>query len=339
MCTSFMITSKSNDVFWGRTMDLNMSMFGEGPGIDFDVHIVTIPKGTQITSQVDDWKAKYAMMGMASKDTFLVYDGINECGLTGGCQVLKEATCDAKENILAQGKTPLISEEVVGYILTNFKSVADLRDNYDKLAIVDQNFPYKGGNFKFPLHYTFIDKTGDGIVLEPVLNGGFKACKYIGATANSPEYNYHATNVRNYIGLENGDVASKAINSKVTLEPIESGTGFGLLGIPGDYTSPSRFVRAFYYSNMIDEFDSVDGMNSLYSAFHSLIIPRGLEHSIKDKNVMDYTRYWSGYDLSSQSLSIQTARGLAFTEMKLDTTATSVTYTQVKKGNNFYKGA
>lgn len=338
MCTSFMITSTSKDIFWGRTMDLNMSMFGEDSGIDFDVHIITVPRGAVMGSQLEDWTAKYGMMGMASKDTSLVYDGTNEFGLTGGCQVLKEATFETKENILKQGKIPAISEEFVGYVLTNFKDVADIRANYDKFSIVDQNFSYKGGLFKFPLHFTFIDKTGDGIVLEPVLNGSFKAHEYIGVTANSPEYDYHSINIRNYIGLENGDVSAKVFNPKVTLDPIESGTGFGLLGMPGDYTSPSRFIRGFYYSNMIDAFDSSEGMNTLYSAFHSLIIPKGLEHSLKNKNVMDYTRYWSGYDLTNQTLAIQTARGLAFTTKKFDPTVDVITYTKVNIGNYFYQG-
>lgn len=135
--------------------------------------------------------------------------------------------------------------------------------------------------------------------------------------ANSPEYSYHTINIRNYIGLQNSDISSKSFNSKVTLDPIEGGTGFGLIEMPRDYTSPSRFVRSFYYTNMIDEFDSVDGMNVLYSRFCSLIIPKGLEHSLKNTKVMDYTSYWSGYDLTAQSLCVQTDRGLAFTEKNL----------------------
>lgn len=335
MCTSFRITSTSDDIFWGRTMDLNMPMFGEEPGVDLDVHIITIPRGAKITSQMDNWEAKYAMTGMASKDTILVYDGMNEYGLTGGCQVLMEATVDTKENILKKGKKPIISEEFMGYVLTNFKNVADIRENYDTLAIVDQSFLYKGELFKFPLHYTFIDKTGDGIVLEPVFDGSFKLYEYVGVTANSPGYDYHTVNIRNYVGLENGDVAPKKINSKMTVEPIEGGTGYALFGIPGDFTSPSRFIRGFYLSNMIDPFESAEGMNALYGVFRSVIIPRGLEHSLKNHDHEDYTRYWSGYDLTTESVCVQTCRGLAFTEKKFDPTVNEITYTEVNTGNYF----
>lgn len=336
MCTSFTITSKSNDFFWGKTTDLDMSMFGEDPSFDLDVQIATIPKGTTMKSQLDNWQSKYTMMGMCSNNTIVVYDGINEHGLTGGSQVLKESTCDTKENIIKNGKTPLMSEEFVGYILTNFKSVAEIRENCSSWAIVDQDFSHLGKLFNFSLHFTFIDKTGDGIILEPVNKGEFIAYDYIGTMTNSPEYSYHTTNIRNYIGLENTGISSKVFNKKISLDPIESGTGYGLLGMPGDYTSPSRFIRGFYYSNMLSDFDSRDGIHTLYSAFRPVIIPKGIEHSLQDPNNIDYTRYWVGYDVTNQSLCIQTGRGLAFTQKTLESNPTSVSFTPVNVENNVY---
>lgn len=335
MCTNITLTSTNNDLFFGRTMDLNMSMFGEDPGTDLNVTLVSIPKSISISSQLKPWESKYSVLGIGTKDTTLLYDGINEHGLTGDCQVLVEATASPTLEIEAKGKTPVMGNEFVTFILTNFKSVQEIRNSYSEYMLTDQPYFYNDAPLQFPLHYTFIDTTGDGIVLEPVVSGGFKLYDYVDVMTNSPEYNYHTVNIRNYIGLENTGVSRKKINN-TTLQPIENGTGYGLLGIPGDYTSPSRFIRSFYYKNMLDAFDSEQGLNTLYSIFRPLIIPRGLEHATKEDKITDYTRYWSGYDLTNRTVYIQTGEGLAITSKVLNNSITEITYSDIKIDNYIY---
>lgn len=335
MCTNITLTSASKDIFFGRTMDLNMSMFGEDSGIDLNVTLVSIPKNITIHSQFKPWQSKYSVLGVCTKDTTLLYDGINEHGLTGDCQVLVEATTSSTLEIESKGKTPLMGNEFVTFVLTNFKNVQEIRNSYSQFMLTDQDFIYEGAPLQFPLHYTFIDITGDGVVLEPVVSGGFKLYDYIDVMTNSPEYDYHTVNIRNYIGLENIGVSKKTINN-ITFQPIENGTGYGLLGIPGDYTSPSRFIRSFYYKNMLDTFESEKGINTLYSIFRPLIIPRGLEHANKEDKITDYTRYWSGYDLTNRAVYIQTGEGLAITSKTLDNSLKEITYTDIKIDDYIY---
>lgn len=337
MCTNVKLTSKNNTIYFGRTMDLNMSMFGEDAGTDLEATIVSAPKGTLIESQLHPWTSKYDVMGVGTKGTALLYDGINEFGLTGDCQVLVETVRDTEEKIIAKGKTPVLGEEFVTYVLTNFKDVAEIRAAYQDYMLVEQSIAYQNTTLQFGIHYTFIDETGDGIVLEPTSTNGFKLYEYIDVMTNSPKYDYHVTNIRQYVGLENKGVAEKVINDNLVLKPIENGTGFGILGIPGDYTSPSRFVRAFYYKNMIDDFEDSEGINALYSVFRSLIIPRGLEHSLKGGVMSDYTRYWSGYDLKKRTLYVQTGVGLAITAKTMDDTMNQVTYDAIQLSNNVYQ--
>lgn len=336
MCTNIKLTAKNKDIFFGRTMDLNMSMFGEDQGIDLNVKLVSIPKGVTLDSQLQPWESKYAVLGVSTKDTTILYDGINEHGLTGDCQVLVEATRSNMAEIKVQRKTPVIGEEFLMYILTNFKSVKEIREIYTELMLIDQPFEYQGTKLQFPLHYVFIDETGDGVVLEPVLAGGFKLYDYIDVMTNSPEYNYHTVNIRNYIGLENVGVSEKVFNKTLALQPIENGTGYGLLGIPGDYTSPSRFIRSFIYKNMIDTFDTDKGINTLYAIFRPLIIPRGLEHAKKEEQITDYTRYWSGYDVTNRTVYVQSGEGLAITSKVMDKTLTEITYNDIQLSNHVF---
>ena len=246
-----------------------------------------------------------------------------------------EATTSSTSEIESNGKTPVMGNEFVTFILTNFKNVEEIRSSYSKFMLTDQPFLYEDTPLNFPLHYTFIDTTGDGVVLEPVVSGGFKLYDYIDVMTISPEYNYHTVNIRNYISLENIGVSKKTINN-VTFQPIENGTGYGLLGIPGDYTSPSRFIRSFYYKNMLDTFESKKGINTLYSIFRPLIIPRGLEHANKEDKITDYTRYWSGYDLTNRAVYVQTGEGLAITSKTLDNSLTEITYTDIKIDDYIY---
>lgn len=338
MCTGIRIKAVNGDIFFGRTMDLAMPMFGEDNGAQsIPSSLISIPTGTHLASQLTPWDAKYATMGMGVTNSIILYDGINEHGLAGDTQVLIESTRKPAAEFDGTTLTPVLAEEFVTYILTQYASVAEIRDAYQNLALIDHPFVFDNQTLSFPLHYTFVDPTGDGVVLEPVNNGEFKIYDFIGVVTNSPEYNYHTTNIRQYIGLRNLDLPqNREINEHTTLTPIERGTGYGLVGMPGDYTSPARFIRSFYYSNFMDAFQREDGIANLYAAFRPVIIPRGLEHPSEDNPLSDFTRYWAGYDLTERTIYVQSARGLAFTAKTLDPSLTTITYEAIDLTNHVH---
>lgn len=332
MCTGIKLVSKEGNVFWGRTMDLNISMFGQGANLPSV--FVSLPSNIKIEAQSSTWTSKYAVMGVGLAGTPVVYDGINEHGLAGDLQVLMECTHKKEAEFAGTNLEPFIAEEFVSFILTNYKSVAEIRENYQKYAIVDKPFMFHGTPLMFPVHYSFIDSTGDGIVLEPVDNGEFKVYDFMGIMTNSPEYNYHTTNIRNYVGLDTVAKKEKKFTEDSTpLNPIESGTGYGFWGLPGDFTSPSRFVRSFYISNYLGEFPKEDGINELYTAFRSVYIPEGLERTTLQDATTDYTRYWSGYDFDNLEVYVQTGKGLVFSKKTLDKSLKEITYDDIIVGN------
>ena len=157
-------------------------------------------------------------------------------------------------------------------------------------------------------HYTFVDPSGDGIVLEPVNHGRFKVYTSIGVMTNSPEYDWQITNLRNYVQLQGYNVGNPTLaptlnNSDVLLKQI--GYGSGLLGLSGDYTSTSRFVRAAFLSRFIDDFDSQDGINVLFSTYTTVMVPKGVEKVTKTSTDSDSTQYWFDYDLSERTFYIK----------------------------------
>ena len=333
MCTGMTLTSKTGDVFFGRTLDLDVPMFGEDSGFGFPASIMNIPANVQFPSQLKSWKTKYSVVGIGIDQSTCLVDGINEKGLVGDCQVLKEATWKDQKDVTEDSLISCIGEEFIAYILSNYATIEEIKKDYGTLCQIDQKFIYNNVSVQYSLHYTFVDDSGNGVVLEPINDGRFKLYDFIGVTANSPEYYYHTINIRNYIGIKN-----IAIKNNDTLKdpvlPIEGGTGYGLFGLPGDYTSPSRFVKAFFIRNLMDSFESKDGIAQLYSAFRPLIIPRGLEHTNELSTKSDYTRYWSGYDLTNRCVYVQSGVGLAFTSKTLDKNLTSITYETIDTSNN-----
>ena len=117
----------------------------------------------------------------------------------------------------------------------------------------------------------------------------------LGTITNAPNFDWHLTNLNNYITLSPTNSEPKKL-AGVTLTPL--GQGSGLLGLPGDFTSPSRFVRATFFSRALEksttEHEAVDGAFHILNLFN---IPRGVIGD-RDKNVdSDYTQWTTACDL------------------------------------------
>ena len=117
------------------------------------------------------------------------------------------------------------------------------------------------------------DRSGKSIVIEPV-GGTLKVHDApLGIMTNAPTYDWHMTNLQNYVNLSVKDVEGAKIGP-VALAAF--GSGSGLHGMPGDFTPPSRFVRAAIYSQSAAPNGTAE--DAVLSAFHILNqfdIPKG----------------------------------------------------------------
>src|SRR5581483_5533427 len=96
----------------------------------------------------------------------------------------------------------------------------------------------------------------------------------VGVLTNSPQFEWHLTNLRNYINLTNINVAPLKLGDLV-LEPFGQGTG--LLGIPGDYTPPHRFIRAVALAfSSVPPDTAAEGANLAFHILNAVDIPIGI---------------------------------------------------------------
>ena len=90
-------------------------------------------------------------------------------------------------------------------------------------------------------HFIVTDATGQSIVIE-FTDGKVKIYNNpLGVLTNAPNFDWHMTNLRNYVNLSQDSIPDKKIE-KLDFKPL--GAGSGMIGLPGDMTPPSRFIRA-----------------------------------------------------------------------------------------------
>ena len=148
------------------------------------------------------------------------------------------------------------------------------------------------------VHYILTDASGVSVVLEHV-GGKLKVHRNpLGVMTNSPTFDWHMTNLSNYLNLTVSNVPKLDVAGT---EFKGLGQGSGMLGLPGDFTPPSRFVRAVAFSKSALPVETArEGVLQAFHILNQFDIPkgaaRGLEHG---KEVADYTLWTSAADLKN----------------------------------------
>jgi len=186
------------------------------------------------------WAGKFGFVSMTAYGQNYGPDGLNEAGLYVGMYYLP-GFAEYAEYDPAQKAKSLSVGDFMQWMLSNFKTVAEVRANLDKIRVInvkDERF----GGAALPFHWKIGDASGQSIVIELVNGGQMKVYDaFLGVITNSPTYDWHLTNLRNYLHLSPDPRKPVAVGD-LNLTPL--GAGSGMQGRPGDYTPPSRFVRA-----------------------------------------------------------------------------------------------
>lgn len=276
MCTSFTYQMEDGSNALARTMDFSFIL---------DPDAIFIPRGYTWDTHVADsaHTVRYAFAGLGRHDkSFLFADGVNEEGL--GCAALYFPGFATYHQDAVEGKTNLAPHEVVMWMLSSFASVSEVRTAIQELNLIDGDIDFLG--IVVPLHWIITDKAGETIVVEPLQDGIVVHDNPIGVMSNSPDFTWHTTNIRNYIGVKPHQPSSIQLGG-MTFAPF--GQGAGTMGLPGDYTPPSRFLRVLFGKETIGHAQhEIDAVTAMFHLLASVDIPKG---SVLTDRGADYTQY------------------------------------------------
>ena len=141
------------------------------------------------------------------------------------------------------------------------------------------------------LHYAVHDMKGDSIVIEYVAGELHVYDNPLGVMTNSPTFDWHLTNLRNYVNLSAKDAKPLTVEG---LKGSGFGLGTGMLGLPGDYTPPSRFVRMVaLVESSLPVTGTDEGLNLAMTIINNIDIPIGSVRTVDGKEVLYDRTQWS----------------------------------------------
>ena len=318
-CTGIRLIAEDGTVVHARTMEF---------AIDIHSDVIMVPRAYARVGTTPDgkeglkWKAKYASVGANGVGLPVLFDGLNERGLAAGTFYFPTSARYMPYTAADAGKT-IAQWEVGSWILENFASVEEVKANIGNIVVPAVVFG--GWGFAPEAHYIVHDASGKSIVIE-YFGGKLNIHDNpLGVITNSPTFDWHMTNLRNYLNFSMSNAPPVQLGS---IKLLPTGQGSGMLGLPGDFTPPSRFVRAVAFSQSV--FKPKTGDDAVLEAFRVLNqfdIPKGAarEHE-KDEhgNVLaDYTIWTSANDLKAKRFYFRTyensqIRMVDLMKMKLD---------------------
>jgi penicillin V amidase len=287
MCTAITLQSMQKETFFGRNMDFSYPIVPQLYIIPENHKWVNMVNGKQIQN-------KYRFMAIGEeKDNILgFFDGVNEKGFAGATLFFAgyASYCNPLE---LNDKEPIAALDFLHYILGQCESIKDLVEILDQIALIGLPDPIT--KIVAPLHWFVSDKTGHCVIVEQTSKGLKMFDNSIGVMANSPDFPWHMTNLRNYLEVSPYQTA-EASWSDLKLVPFGQGAGTSLL--PGGYTSPERFVRAAFEKTHIPvPRNRIEAVLSCFHIMEGVTIPQGVV--ITDRNTYDYTKYTSFINTST----------------------------------------
>jgi choloylglycine hydrolase len=260
-CTGILLRNADGSVVHGRTVEF---------GIPLKMDYAVVPRGYDFVGQTPrgdgkTWTSKYGAAGVIVFGNLGIMDGINEKGLAiGGFYFPTEA--EYTPTTAANQAQSMSAVDFSNWVLTQFASIDEVRQAIEAgEAVVAPTLLAGWPQQVQPFHWIVYDRSGKSLVVEPIGGKLVLTDNPIGVLTNSPTFDWHMTNLRNYIALD--PLGAKPV--KIDATTFQSfGMGDGMLGLPGDFTPPSRFVRAAVFSSTA--VPSANSTEGIFGGFHIL---------------------------------------------------------------------
>ena len=243
----------------------------------------------------------FGYVGIYTEYEPFVVEGVNEAGLSAGLFFFPGYGQYTPYNEAYKDNT-ICDMQFVSWVLSQFDSIDEVKAALKKVHVVTLNHNIGA------VHWRIAQPDGRMVVLEFVNGVAQFYENKLGVLTNAPGFQWHMTNLNNYVNLEPGSAPNHVLKPGITLMPL--GHGSGMLGLPGDFTSPSRFVRAAFYQTTAPQLAT--GFDTVVQAFHILNnfdIPIGSQHPKAEipKGLPSATQFTAATDQHSLKLYYRTA--------------------------------
>ena len=241
-CTSFLLKGNDNGYVYGRTMEF---------GIQLKSALIVIPRnfqneGVGVNGKPGTglgWKARYAATGAN------VY----------------------QNTPAAQSANSIASYQMLTFALTNYATIEEVKAGFTKIQVNSSVLPVYNGPVQ--VRMTLHDRSGKSIVIEYLKSKLVITDNPVGVMTNDPEFSWHLNNIGNYANLTKMERNPLVING-ASFSPPSSGSG--MKGLPGDFLSPSRFIRALFLVDAAPSDLSTDKqVNNAWHILGNFDIPAG----------------------------------------------------------------
>jgi choloylglycine hydrolase len=279
LCTAITLQSRRAVNFLGRTMDFSYPI---------EPKIYVIPKNYVWHNilNMNQYSDRYSFIGIGqeSEEMLGFFDGVNERGFAAAALYFPDYAVYALK-AGSEKKEPIAALDFLHFLLGKCGSIDELGEIARQVALF--GIPDPVTKTVAPLHWIASDRSGKSAVIEPIQQGLKLFQNPVGVLANSPGFEWHMTNLRNYTGvspMQNSEVYW----GNVQLRPF--GQSAGTFPLPGGYTSPERFIRTAYQKTHIEmPADDTEAVAACFHIMENVSIPKGVV--ITDKGPCDYTKY------------------------------------------------
>lgn len=304
-CTGISLTAADGSYVQARTIEWAYGALKS--------EYVIIPRGEALQSYTPTgmngikFKARYGVVGLAVVEKEFIAEGINEAGLSAGLFFFpRYGSYESYESV--DNPRTLADLQVVQWMLTQCATIEEAMEAVKRVRIVALEKTAV-------IHWRIGEPSGRQVVME-IVDGKINFYENtVGVLTNAPGFEWQVTNLENYVNLRPGSAQSYQLGG-VTLEP--NGGSTAMLGLPGDFTPPSRFVRAAFFRNTAPQ--RATGLDTVLEAFHLLNnfdVPIAIENPT-EHNLPSATQWTSAIDLTSRTVYYKTAYNSTIRSIALD---------------------
>ena len=298
MCTA--ITYSGYNSYFGRNLDLERL---------YDEEVTILPRRFPIRFKREGTlENHYSIIGMSTiiGNYPLFYDATNEHGLSmAGLNFVGNAVYHEAE----YGRKNLCTFELIPYLLATCKTVEEAMIALENLNIISTPFDEKTPNAM--LHWIIADKV-ESMTIESMADGIRIYRNPLGVLTNNPPFDYHLTNLNNYLNLT-AEEPKNRFSKDLELEPYSR--GMGAIGMPGDLSSSSRFIRATFAKSNSPKMRSEE--KSVAQVFHILGAVEMCDGSVRVGRKNERTQYTSCININEGIYYYRTYENLRITAVKM----------------------